>query len=174
MRVRVTLHTHEGKGPPMTHRTLLAATLLALAACTQAPPAPAEADAVVQGDPAVALVQRFNMGQGLKGLALDAARTTTTYAALVQRRGQPSAEKEIEAAIVALLPRYQSEWDRRLAALYARHLSADELRSLARDGKQSEYASRFNKVQPVVAAQMREQSSALLAELVTEALSAGA
>ena len=151
----------------MTHRTLLFTALLTLAACTQAPPA---VDPVAPGDPAAALVQRFNMGQGLRGLALDAARATNTYASLVQQLGKATADQQVQTQLDRHLPRYQAAWDQRLSDLYAQHLSAEELRSLAREGTRSPYAAKFSAVQPQVAAQMRTQSRPLLTELVTKAL----
>ena len=151
----------------MTYRMLLITSLLTLAACTQAP---SPAEPVAPGDPAAALVQRFDMGQGLRGLALDAARGTNTYAALVQQYGQEGAGRRTEDAINTLLPHYQAEWDRRLAGLYAQHFTSEELRSLAQQGKRSPYAAKFSAVQPEVASQMRAQSTPLLTELVTKAL----
>ncbi|MCT4515374.1 hypothetical protein NSY56_27290, partial [Pseudomonas aeruginosa] len=76
----------------MTHRTLLITALLTLAACTQIPPA---VDPATPGDPAAALVQRFTMGQGLRGLALDAARATNTYASLLQQVGKDAADRQV-------------------------------------------------------------------------------
>ncbi len=151
----------------MTHRTLLITALLTLAACTQAPPA---VEPVAPGDPAAALVQRFDMGLGLRGLALDAARGTNTYAALVQQHGQESADRRTEDAINTLVPQYQAEWDRRLAGLYAQRFTSEELRSLAQQGKRSPYAAKFSTIQPEVASQMRANSTPLLMELVTKAL----
>ncbi|WP_313456675.1 hypothetical protein [Stenotrophomonas sp.] len=151
----------------MTYRTLLITALLTLAACTQAPPA---VDPATPGDPAAALVQRFNMGQGLRGLALDAARGTNTYASLVQQLGKDAADQQVQTQLDRHLPQFQAAWDQRLGDLYAQHLTAEELLSLTREGTRSPYAAKFSAVQPEVAAQMRSQSSPLLTELVTKAL----
>lgn len=151
----------------MTYRTLLITALLTLTACTQAPPA---VDPIAPSNPATALVQRFNMGQGLRGLALDAARATNSYASLVQQLGKATADQQVQTQLDRHLPHYQAAWDQRLAGLYAQHLSAEELLSLAREGTRSPYAAKFRTIQPQVAAQMRAQSRPLLTELVTKAL----
>jgi len=152
------------------YRTLLIAAVLALAACTQSTEVTPTAAAVTQDEPAALLVHRFNMGQGLRGLALDAARATTTYASLVRQFGNAAADQEVQAHLDRHLPHFQAVWDKRLADLYAQHLSTEELRSLAREGTRSPYAAKFSTIQPRVAAQMRTQSTPLLTELVTKAL----
>lgn len=110
------------------------------------------------------------MGQGLRGLALDAARATNTYASLVQQLGKATADQQVQTHLDRHLPKYQAAWNQRLGNLYAQHLSAEELRSLAREGTRSPYAAKFSAVQPQVAAKMRTQSTPLLTELVTRAL----
>ncbi|WP_312321067.1 hypothetical protein [Stenotrophomonas sp.] len=154
----------------MTCRQSLLIVLLALAGCTDTATVQPAADTLPEGSPGASLVQRFNMGQGLRGLALDAARATTTYAALVQKLGKAAADQQIQAQLDRHLPHYQAAWDYQLADLYAQHLNAEELRSLASEGTRSPYAAKFNTVQPVVAAQMRTRSAPLLSELVTKAL----
>ncbi len=110
------------------------------------------------------------MGQGLRGLALDAARATNTYGSLVQQLGKDAADRQVQAQLDRHLPQFQAAWDQRLGDLYAQHLTAEELRSLAHEGTRSPYAAKFSAVQSQVAAQMRTQSTPLLKELVTKAL----
>ncbi|WP_282297711.1 DUF2059 domain-containing protein [Stenotrophomonas sp. PS02289] len=154
----------------MTCRQSLLIVLLALAGCTDTATVQLATDTLPEGSPGASLVQRFNMGQGLRGLALDAARATTTYAALAQQLGKAAADQQVQAQLDRHLSHYQAAWDYQLADLYAQHLSTEELRSLAREGTRSPFAAKFNTVQPVLAAQMQTQSRPLTAELVTKAL----
>lgn len=121
-------------------------------------------------DPALLLVQHFHMGKGLESLANQAAHGTTTFAVIVQHHGVTEAERLLEAEIARAAPKYQNRWDQNLAAVYARHLSAEELRSLATLGASSPYAGKFQATHGAVAAEMRSASSNLLLQLVSEAL----
>jgi len=149
---------------------------LLLAGCGEAPSTPLRAGEVVppatapSTDPAAALVARFKMGDGLAKLADEAARATTTFASMVEQTGAATAKQRVQAEINRLLPAYQARWDGTLAAIYARHFSADELRSLASQGTRSPHAARFNTLQNTVAAEMRADAQPLLRLLVAEAL----
>ncbi|WP_422507679.1 hypothetical protein [Stenotrophomonas sp. GZD-301] len=153
---------------------------LSLAGCGEAPSTPTGAGAVgptptatataPSTDPAAALVARFNMGDGLAKLADEAARATTTFALMAEQSGTPAAKQRVQAEISRLLPAYQARWDGTLAAIYARHFSADALRSLASQGTRSPHAARFNALQNTVAAEMRTEAQPLLRQLVAEAL----
>jgi len=151
---------------------------LSLAGCGEAPSTPTGAGAVgptptttaPSTDPAAALVARFNMGDGLAKLADEAARATTTFASIAEQSGAPAAKQRVQAEISRLLPAYQARWDGTLAAIYARHFSADALRSLASQGTRSPHAARFNALQNTVAAEMRTEAQPLLRQLVAEAL----
>jgi len=161
-------------------RATCVATALLLAGCDSTPPAAATAStpsapAAAPGpSPAEALVKRFNMGAGLASLAYDAARGTTTFGAMANQQGAAQADQRLRAEIARILPAYQQRWEHTLASLYARHLSAPELSSLAAQGTASPYAARFRTVQPTVAAEMQAMSKPLLEALVTEALTKAA
>jgi hypothetical protein len=125
---------------------------------------------VLATDPGLALVHRFKMGAGLESLATQVARTTTTFGAVSKQHGPAGAEQRVQREISKALPSYQDQWDRNLAAIYSRHFSAEELRSLATRGTSSPYAGKFTATQAAVAVEMRATSSPLLQKLVTEAL----
>ncbi|ASR43093.1 hypothetical protein BEN78_06560 [Xanthomonas citri pv. mangiferaeindicae] len=110
------------------------------------------------------------MGAGLESLANRAAGATTTFATLAQQHGVAKAKQWVAGEISKLVPAYQARWDRNLATIYAKHFTADELRSLATQGTRSPHAAKFRSTQATVAAEMQEASSPLLQQLVTEAL----
>ncbi|WP_156170577.1 hypothetical protein [Luteimonas sp. FCS-9] len=143
---------------------------LSAAGCSPATPDGQTAIPAAGNDPAVALVQRFKMGAGLESLANQAAGATTTFAMLAQQHGAAEAKRLVGSEISKLLPAYQVRWDRNLATIYAKHFTADELRSLATQGTRSPHNGKFRSTQATVAAEMREVSSPLLQELVMEAL----
>ncbi|MEO7066524.1 MAG: hypothetical protein ABI114_06420 [Rhodanobacter sp.] len=122
------------------------------------------------GDPAIALVQRFNMGAGLESLANQVAHATTTFGIIAKEHGAAEANQLVKAEISKALPTYQKRWNRNLALIYSKHFSAEELRSLTALGKSSPYAGKFRSTHAVVGGEMR--ASQLLQKLVTEALTA--
>jgi len=126
--------------------------------------------AVPSDNPALTLVQRFNMGAGLETLANQVARTTTTFGVIAKKHGASEASKLVKAEISKALPTYQSRWNQNLALIYSKHFSAAELQSLATLGTSSPYAEKFKSTHAVVGAEMHVSSSHLLKELVTEAL----
>jgi hypothetical protein len=114
------------------------------------------------------------MGNGLESLALEAARRTVTYGALVQKHGSLGAEVLVKAELAKSVQSYQPRWNANLAAIYSRHFSSEELRSLAEQGPRSPYAGKFASTHEVVGVEMRAASTALLEQVVTEALSRAA
>ena len=141
-----------------------------LAGCNNATSATPPSVAVPSGDPALALVQRFNMGAGLESLANQVAHATTTFGVIVQKQGASEAEKLVGTEIAKAIPTYQSRWNQNLAVIYGKHFSPEELRSLATLGTSSPYADKFKSTHAAVGAEMRSASSQLLQQLVTEAL----
>jgi hypothetical protein len=113
-------------------------------------------------DPAADLVHNFGVGSNLERMATSVARGAHTNGMLSP--GQSTEE------IRKLLPKYQPQWDANLAKAYANHLSAEELRSLAKTGRSSPYFGKLTQVQPLVSADMQQMSKGILQGLVTEAL----
>lgn len=142
----------------------------ASAACAFATPAVRASAESASAAPALALVRRFNMGGGLESLANQVAHATTEFGVIAQKHGRARADQLIKAAISRALPAYQSRWNQNLALVYSRHFSAEQLRSLAILGTSSPYATKFKSTQDAVSAEMRDLSSQLLQQLVTEAL----
>lgn len=141
-----------------------------LAGCNNATSATPQSAAIPSSDPALALVERFNMGAGLESLASQVAHSTTTFGVIVQKHGASEAEKLVRTEIAKAIPTYQSRWNQNLAVIYATHFSPEELRSLATLGTSSPYADKFKSTHAAVGAEMRSASSPLLQQLVTEAL----
>jgi hypothetical protein len=129
-----------------------------LVSCSKSPRIVAQETA----DPAADLVHNFGVGSNLERMANSVAKSTHTNGSLSP--GQATAE------IHKLLPKYQPQWDENLAKAYANHLSAEELRSLAKSGRSSPYFGKLEQVQPMVSAEMQQMSKGILQNLVTEAL----
>ena len=110
------------------------------------------------------------MGARLESLANQAAGATTTFATLAQQHGAAEAKHLVAGEIARLVPAYQARWDRNLATIYAKHFTADELRSLATQGTRSPHAAKFRSTQAAFAAEMQAVSRPLLQQLVTQAL----
>ncbi|MEK6788189.1 MAG: hypothetical protein AABY68_04480 [Pseudomonadota bacterium] len=126
--------------------------------------------ALVASNPALAMVERFNMGSNLEHMAIQVSKKTHTYAMVAEKHGTSNAQSVITEEIQKILPVYQVRWNQNLANAYSSHLTPDELRSLAVDGKQSPYANKLQAEQKSVGEDMQKISSPILTELVTKAL----
>lgn len=144
------------------------------AGCSSAASATPTSATASSDDPALALVQRFDMGAGLESLANQVARKTTTFGVIAKKHGASEAINLVKAEISKALPTYQGRWNQNLALIYSKHFSAEELQSLGTLGKSSPYAGEFQSTHAAVGAEMRASSSQILKELVTEALTAAA
>jgi len=127
-------------------------------------------DALVKSDPALALVERFNMGANLEKMANQVAMNTNTYAMVVQKHGQDNAKKIVASEIKKLLPLYQPKWNMNLAKAFANNLSKEELTSLVNDVGNSPYFDKLKQVQSAVGEEMQRNSTPILTELLTEAM----
>jgi hypothetical protein len=126
---------------------------------------------LIFSDPALAMVERFNMGSNLERLAIQVAKSTHTYGVVVEKYGASNAQSVVAQEIQKLIPEYQPRWNKNLASAYSSHLSHDELRSLATDGKKSPYVSKLLTSQASTGEDMKNSSMPILTELVTKALS---
>lgn len=149
-------------------RFLMIAVVLTIAGCGNgASPAPVLAsynDNQEQqiGDPAAELVRNFRMGSNLEQMAIAVAATTHASAL--------TSNASVVAEIRRLVPKYQSQWDANLAKAHSAHLSQEELRSIAAEGRSSSFYPRLESQRQAIATDMKELSSPILQQLVTEAL----
>lgn len=145
---------------------LIVATGLVLGGCGDTPPTASKATPVAQiqlsTDPAADLVRNFKMGSNLEQMANAVAASTHTYASV--------SPTEVSAQIRRLVPKYQAQWDANLAKAHAAHLSPEELRSLAAEGRKSPFYSKLEQKRPAIAANMKVASATILERLVADAL----
>ena len=156
---------------------LLIATCVSILGCSKDPDAHAKSrtpssssPAQVVGDPALALVDRYDLGSNLERMANDVAKATHTYGLVAQVHGANNASAVVAREIEKLVPIYQEQWNKNLANAYSTHFSQAELRSLIAMGKNSPFAGKLVAERHVVSQNMQQHSEALLKELVTEAL----
>lgn len=131
-----------------------------------APPARAEDGQAA----ALSLVEQRRLGENLAGMGAQVAVRTTTYAVLVKRLGPEPAGALVRQQLKQALPKYQPQWNAHLAAAYASVFSAEELASLARDGKASPAAAKLAARQQQIGEDMRARSTPVLRAYVTEAM----
>ena len=147
-------------------RLLMIAVVLTIAGCGNgASPAPISASDNQEkqtGDPAAELVRNFRMGSNLEQMAIAVAATTHTSALI--------SNANVVTEIRRLAPKYQAQWDANLAKAYSAHLSQEELRSIATEGRSSSFYPRLESQRQAIATDMKELSSPILQQLVTEAL----
>lgn len=115
-------------------------------------------------------VVKSQAGASLGPIALSAAKRTNTYGLLNAQIGSVETEKSVTAAIKALLPKYQPQWEQHLAKAYEQSFSAQELASLASEGRESKYADKVMSKQGDIGKAMQASASPVLIALVSEAL----
>jgi len=140
---------------------LLAAVLLTAAPFALARPA--------QG-PAMELVQRQQLGSNLKTIALATAQQTETFAMLASKVGAPKAKTLVSKELDSHAREFAPKWNQNLADIYARHFTADELASLAAEGKKSKYADKMVAQQGAIGGEMRRASTPILISYVTASM----
>jgi hypothetical protein len=146
--------------------SLIVAMALAVGSCGTTPARPV--DGATQA--ALDFVVNQNAAGSLLGLAKAAARRTQTFALLVAKLGRERAATLVDGQIGALIPEYQSAWNRRMASVYAVYFSEDELKSLAKEGTQSQYAAKWDAQREEIGADVRANSQSILSRLIAEAL----
>jgi hypothetical protein len=125
---------------------------------------------LMSSNPALAMVERFNMGSNLEQMAIQVSKTTHTYAMVAQKHGATNAPSIVAQEVKKLIPSYQPQWNKNLANAYSSHLSQQEIHSIALDGKKSPYADKLRDVQNAVGTDMQKASTQILSELATNAL----
>lgn len=115
---------------------------------------------------ALDFVTTQRIGNNLAQMAFAVASRTQTFQILSKELGLAEARKRVEQEIAALAPGYQEQWDKNLAATYAKHFSPEELASLTADGPRSQYASKLASMQKVVGDDMRAASQPMLTEML--------
>jgi len=126
--------------------------------------------ATPEEDAAYTFVVRQYVGKTFMPMAWMTASVTYTYVAIVENIGEEGAKKLISSEFEAALPAYQPQWNRNLTNAYAKHMSIEELESLAAEGKASKYMSKFMEKQKVVGDDMRAASEPLLVSFVVGVL----
>jgi hypothetical protein len=151
------------RGP--ASRRLLSAVLLALLANASPP-----AQATEVADSALAYVQERHLGDSLGWLGYQVASRTPTFGSIVEAVGKTQAQVLMQDELQRLQPQYQAQWDRNLAAAYARYFTADELQALGRGDNQPQLANKLRAGQNDVGTDMKARSADLLKDYVSRAL----
>lgn len=128
-----------------------------------------------QTDSSLALefLKKWKLNANLYLLTSDAMMNTTTFRIMVNNQGLADSRNLLVKNMVQILPKYQTEWDRNMAAVYAQHFSAEELQSLTQEGPKSPWAKKLASptTQEVLGQEMREKSSSILQAAAAEVLS---
>lgn len=152
-------------------------TLVVLTACepsnTAAQPAswPITTPAKASDSPALRLVRERRMGQNLGPLAWDIAKASHSLGVVAEKYGADKATAVMAVEIQKLVPSYIERWEETMADAYAHQLTADELTSLAKQGRQSPYFQKLIASQSAVGQEMRATGRPIVEELVAKAFS---
>jgi hypothetical protein len=122
-------------------------------------------------DSALAFVQERHLGDSLGWLGYQVASRTVTFASLVETIGKTQAQALVKDELQRLQPTYQAQWDRNLAAAYAKSFTADELRALNSGTGVPMLANKLRAKQNEVGMDMKARSAEMLKAFVSQALS---
>jgi len=121
-------------------------------------------------DAALSMVKTLGLGNNLGQMSLHVATTTQTFRIIAQELGNEKAIALVKKDLENVLPKYQEQWDKNLAQSYSEHFNSTELRSITNEKQSSQYFPKFKSKQSEVGRSMRAKSTAVLTELVTEAM----
>jgi hypothetical protein len=121
-------------------------------------------------DAAAAMVREFRLGQKFPVMVLTAASQTQTFKTFMLEAGPAKARQIFTSHMDAVIPKYQSEWDRNLADAYAEHFTVREMRSIVQEKQASPYVKALQKRQRDVGVSMQRRSTELLSKVTTEVL----
>jgi hypothetical protein len=116
------------------------------------------------------MVRHLRLGANLKDMGLHAASRSQTYRNIAQSVGPEKARAIVIEELVKAEPKYRGRWDSNLASAYAPRFSAEELRSLTEERRQSPHFQKLVAKQNEVSAAMQSKSTGLLNDYVTEAM----
>ena len=157
-----------GLAPRVTRLRVLRRLLVVLVGLlTQAGQSAQAADVA---DSALVYVQERHLGDSLGWLGYQVASRTPTFGSIVEAVGKTQAQVLMQDELQRLQPQYQAQWDRNLAAAYARYFTADELQALGRGDNQPQLANKLRAGQSDVGTDMKARSADLLKDYVSRAL----
>jgi hypothetical protein len=119
---------------------------------------------------AMEFVQRRQLGANLRAIAVEVALRTQTFAIISARRGVAEARALLSQQLDYHAPQFQPQWNANLAHIYARHFSAEELRSLTLQGRNSPHIKKLADKQALIGAEMQRQSTQIMTAYTTAAL----
>ena len=161
----------------MRLHVFLILVLAALTACerssitAKAASGPITTPAKASDSPALRLVRERRMGQNLGTLAWDIARASNSLGVVAEKYGADKATAVMAVEIQKLVPKYIERWEENMADAYAHQLTADELTSIAKEGRQSPHFQKLMAAQSAVGQEMRTSGRPIVEELVTKAFS---
>ena len=129
-----------------------------------------EANARSTIDAASSLVSKQNLGANILVIAMTTVSRTQTFKIITYTVGESAGHALVKSEIERLAPKYQKAWDKNLTTAYADVFSAEELTSVARDGRSSKYFEKFSSLQGKVGEKMQFMSTPILSEFVAEVL----
>jgi hypothetical protein len=144
-------------------RSILALALLALCfAC------PAYAQEAAGGDHLVQLIKDNGEGNNLKRIIYRSVMADDAYKAAVARMGDFDAQDVTVQQIDAMLPAYQDQWNRNLAASFLDYFTPDEVESILKDGPASPYSYRYQVQRENISKAMDARSHDLVMQFIAE------
>jgi len=120
---------------------------------------------------AISFIRQRGLSANIYLLTASSASATTTYKMIQEERGVEIAQKQLNAAMRQIVPKYQPEWDRIMGDIYSKHFSTDELTSLTTLGTKSPFVPKLYAEQNVLGPEMQKALQPLLTSVVTEVVS---
>lgn len=121
-------------------------------------------------DHALKMVEALRLGENLGGMTYQVAKVTITYRGIEAKIGHQKADELLKAEIAVVAPKYQKQWNRNLAKVWAPLMTSEEFDSLVAKKQKSPFASKFVSLQDRAGATMKANSEPLLKTVLTDVL----
>jgi len=115
---------------------------------------------------ALGFIERNRIGENLSNLARQFGMSTKTFQIIERAVGPQRARQMFQDHLSREAPKFQGQWNKTLANVYANHFSAAELRSLGKERDKSPYYAKLQSQSPAISAEMKSAGTPILTELL--------
>jgi hypothetical protein len=132
--------------------------------------APALAQRADDSGPALEFIQKTGMSKNFLLLVGQSSVQTQTFKIIAANYGIDGAKSYLIAAMTKALPKYEGEWNRVMARIWAKHLSVEEMNSLTTLGQRSPFFQKLMAAQEKVGPEMQSELQPLLNSAVADSI----
>lgn len=132
--------------------------------------APAFAQRADDSGPALEFIRKTGMSKNFALLVGQSSVQTQTFKIIAANHGVDGAKNYLITAMTKALPKYEGEWNRVMARIWAKHLSIEEMNSLTTLGQRSPFFQKLMAAQEKVGPEMQSELQPLLNSAVADSI----